>query len=390
MPQAARTFQTRREKFESTLTNAEALAACRPVNDQFIASLIKQHDDALKGRRNPLSDNQWAYVHQKALTLAAPMPVADLGSIKGIVDLFDKVRQHVQRPKIRLSLLGTPLALQLAGSQSKHPGTINVTDGGRFGNNVWYGRIDLEGKMETSRNCTEKVLKILRLFAKFPAELAALHGRLNGKCCFCGIRLTDERSTEVGYGEICADHYGLPWGDVHFDFSPLADPELQELIKSLENKDSDALAKPAVADEITTLLEQTKHPEHDAPVKLFPFQEKALAQIMEKAPVKVVVPADTGKTRQLTSAELDQLSPEDRKGIAKAVLKSRTAPVTPVTGGMVQFDVRVPDEREFDAMIAEADREDSRLAAEAKMHRDEVAERIREYERSLGRDVVGA
>jgi len=33
-----------------------------------------------------------------------------------------------------------------------------------------------------------------------------------GNCCFCRRELTDKRSTEVGYGPICADHFSLPWG----------------------------------------------------------------------------------------------------------------------------------------------------------------------------------
>lgn len=33
------------------------------------------------------------------------------------------------------------------------------------------------------------------------------------RCCFCGHLLTDERSTSAGYGPVCADHWGLPWGD---------------------------------------------------------------------------------------------------------------------------------------------------------------------------------
>lgn len=46
------------------------------------------------------------------------------------------------------------------------------------------------------------------------AEAAAL-GHATHHCCFCGIELTDEgngRSVEVGYGPICANKNGLPWG----------------------------------------------------------------------------------------------------------------------------------------------------------------------------------
>lgn len=43
-------------------------------------------------------------------------------------------------------------------------------------------------------------------------EQAARFGKLYGICCFCSRTLTDERSIGVGYGPVCAEHYGLPWG----------------------------------------------------------------------------------------------------------------------------------------------------------------------------------
>lgn len=47
---------------------------------------------------------------------------------------------------------------------------------------------------------------------KVTAEQAARFGKLWGSCVFCSRLLTDERSVEVGYGPVCADKNGLPWG----------------------------------------------------------------------------------------------------------------------------------------------------------------------------------
>lgn len=47
---------------------------------------------------------------------------------------------------------------------------------------------------------------------KMTGELAAAFGALYGICCACGRDLTDERSIEAGYGPICAEHNGWPWG----------------------------------------------------------------------------------------------------------------------------------------------------------------------------------
>lgn len=50
---------------------------------------------------------------------------------------------------------------------------------------------------------------------RISAEEAAKFGRLTGSCVFCSRRLTDERSATVGYGPVCAERVGLPWGEVH-------------------------------------------------------------------------------------------------------------------------------------------------------------------------------
>lgn len=45
-----------------------------------------------------------------------------------------------------------------------------------------------------------------------PEGTAAAYGHLTGACCFCRRALSDERSVSVGYGPVCADHFGLAWG----------------------------------------------------------------------------------------------------------------------------------------------------------------------------------
>ena len=40
-------------------------------------------------------------------------------------------------------------------------------------------------------------------------KVVAKYGKLTGCCCFCNRPLTDARSTEVGYGEICSKKFGV-------------------------------------------------------------------------------------------------------------------------------------------------------------------------------------
>lgn len=49
---------------------------------------------------------------------------------------------------------------------------------------------------------------------RLTAEKAKELGQLYGVCIFCGRTLTDEASIEAGYGPVCAENHGLPWGHV--------------------------------------------------------------------------------------------------------------------------------------------------------------------------------
>lgn len=71
----------------------------------------------------------------------------------------------------------------------------------------WIGR---HGDLMSEND--EDVKMLLQEFALDPAKVAKASASKLGCCSFCGKRLSDERSKEVGYGKTCASHYGLPWG----------------------------------------------------------------------------------------------------------------------------------------------------------------------------------
>ncbi len=115
-------------------------------------------------------------------------------------------------PKIRLQVNGQQVCFSLAGDRAKQPGSINVTDGGSYGDNKWFGRITVDGVFAPSSSCRDDVKALVLAFAADPAKVAAESGALTGNCSFCHKALTDERSVEVGYGKVCSDRFGLPWG----------------------------------------------------------------------------------------------------------------------------------------------------------------------------------
>jgi hypothetical protein len=186
-----------------------------PAKDQsFAQSLLNQA--TTKG----LSDKQMFWVEKLAARATGTAPVeapAQVGNFAGVIALFATAKAHLKFPKIRLALTdGRKVVLSVAGPKAKHPGTINVTDGEKFGANVWYGRVDVAGAFQVNHavdHATQVALAgLLAVLANDPAGTAAAYGKLTASCCFCNLTLTDPKSVEVGYGPICASNYSLPWG----------------------------------------------------------------------------------------------------------------------------------------------------------------------------------
>lgn len=135
--------------------------------------------------------------------------IEDLGDFSAVIDLFDTAKENLKWPKIRLSAGDNPLVLGVAGPRAKFPGTINVTDGGPYGANIWYGRIDRDGNFEKARSATFEVVAVLKALANDPAHTAEVYGKRFNECCFCARELTDDRSVNAGYGPTCAENFGL-------------------------------------------------------------------------------------------------------------------------------------------------------------------------------------
>lgn len=145
----------------------------------------------------------------------------NIGNLSGLLQLFARARQHLTRPAIVLNVpeMGL-LRISVAGPNARVPGSLDITNQERpsYGRRPWYGRVHLDGRLEfrpggwADDNSTAVTSRLVAL-ASDPVRVASEHGRLTGRCMFCNLHLTDSRSTAIGYGPVCATHYGLPWGE---------------------------------------------------------------------------------------------------------------------------------------------------------------------------------
>lgn len=150
-----------------------------------------------------------AYRRSQPRKEAAQLNTAGLISIFA---MFDKAKATLKRPVVRLANEeGARLNLSLAGIASKNAGFVYVKSDSKT-DSIYYGKISPEGRFYSVQGCPPSVEPLLLAFANDPEGIATKYGKITGCCSFCGRRLTDARSTEMGYGPVCADKFGLSWG----------------------------------------------------------------------------------------------------------------------------------------------------------------------------------
>ena len=149
--------------------------------------------------------------HLQAEAAKRPQLQIKLEGLSQIFKMFAHATEtgKLKRPAIRLANEdGQHLHLSLAGAASRNAGYVYVkADSGYEA--TYFGKISPEGRFQRAGGCTDAVEKLLQDFAANPEELATKYGRLTGCCAFCSRKLTDARSTQVGFGPVCAEKFGL-------------------------------------------------------------------------------------------------------------------------------------------------------------------------------------
>jgi len=198
-----------------TLAEAYKALDAHPDTSEFAESLL------LAARQRRLSPKQVGWLHK--LATDSRVPVTDRYKVDGlnlskIIEIFDHAHQGGEGkkyPKIVLAeafdddRVEVTCKIVRCGSQSKYEGAANI----KTANDEWAGRINRDGSVTCGNRANfGEVEAILRELAKDPLQVLAQNGVATSQCCYCARALTTRQSREVGYGPICADKHGLPWG----------------------------------------------------------------------------------------------------------------------------------------------------------------------------------
>lgn len=154
--------------------------------------------------------------NQRISKAATPKNAVDCDATR-IVELFKTAYAYgaKRRPKIVLETSnGMPVMFAPAPPSGRNAGCVYVSNGEAEPANVYYGKITPNGKFEPAKACSDEIRDLIVALAKDPVGVARAYGLATKYCCFCAAELTAGESQAVGYGPICAEKYGLPWGEV--------------------------------------------------------------------------------------------------------------------------------------------------------------------------------
>lgn len=199
------------DAYKVLLARSEEILVGRGRRDDFLMSLVDFY--AAKGRFSQ-GQRVWAHKLAQQLTARAEKPATPTTgeTFPRLVEMLRTASESLKHPRIVGRFDEGALRINLAGERARFPGSLNVTSEGSFDDRTWYGRIHADGRWEPSKSCPAWVTTRLREFNADPASVAKLQGQKYGACCFCSRELITTESVTAGYGPVCAEKYGLPWG----------------------------------------------------------------------------------------------------------------------------------------------------------------------------------
>jgi len=174
-------------------------------------------DIAFKAARgyHSAAQSYWLYKFAEetrvTVATAAPIESANVLPLTAIKNLLTTAAAHLKKPEIMLTIDSTRARVFLGENGSVIVYNPDAISGRMIAKIESNGTLTVANRI-AGTEFASTLTSTLEKFAADPAKVAGEMGRLTGKCVFCNLQLTDKRSTEVGYGPVCAKHFGLAWG----------------------------------------------------------------------------------------------------------------------------------------------------------------------------------
>jgi hypothetical protein len=205
----------------------DALRAALPNLDAqsrvFAESLLRQADlpRGLSVKQQAWVPKLIARANQRtaapvAANVVNPNPVVNPSGVTTLRGWLDRMAAGgVLRPRLHYATGGRNYVFARPSQDSRYAGQPAI-----------FVRVDRSyaGRIQTDDNCerfysarengdVDGTVRGLDAILSAPLAQAVASGHATGNCCFCGRDLSDARSVARGYGPICADRLGLPWGE---------------------------------------------------------------------------------------------------------------------------------------------------------------------------------
>lgn len=183
-----------------TAQELKPLVAALSARDQEFATDLIRAAESPRGA----SAKQAYWIDKMWHAAQAPTPI----STPNILALFAKASAAgLKEPKLRFQTdCGTRIKMILGVD------AIRVY-AGNFPNRKFQGAIaHAAASFRPAAECKPRVIALIIALEADTTGFSANNGRQIGMCCFCGAALTDDRSLLAGYGPVCAQRWGLPWG----------------------------------------------------------------------------------------------------------------------------------------------------------------------------------
>lgn len=219
----------------SRLTDSEAIADLPFVSRDIEDSAKFADGMAQLAQSKPLEPDQMAWVHllankwrrmsglpftdqQHPIMNQPPPSSGDVkpparpaGDLLTIVHLFENASQSGKEfPKAMFKLGDRTVEFRRNGKRSKQVGAVAITDGGKMGDNVWYGTIKVDGHLQLpNHGMDDEMRQFVDRFANEPVSVLSEQGIASNTCCLCQNQIDRDGSSSRGIHNLCARSHGI-------------------------------------------------------------------------------------------------------------------------------------------------------------------------------------